>query len=443
MGRLEALRERLSQPVDVASLVAFRIVFGLAMFYEVARYFFWGFIERDYVAPSFHFTYVGFSWVHPWPGWAMYLHFYALGALALCVLIGFCYRASIVLFFLGFAYVFLLDEVYYLNHFYLITILAFLMAFVPAAGAFSVDAARSPNTRTDHAARWQLWLIRGQLALVYFYAGLAKLDHDWLSGATMRCWLQDTGDIPLLGRIFQLHHTPLLMSWCGLAFDLGIVPALTWRRTRPFAVLAACAFHGLNLVLFDIGVFPPLMLGATVMFFEPDWPRRVLGRVAPEATSRPPARPWLSLLALWFTLQLTVPFRYLLYPGNPLWTDEANRFSWWMLLRYKVAQARFVAHDPVTGQDWEVRTGDYLSRAQSSTIIVWPDMIQEFAHHAGEELERRLGRPVEVRAQVWCSLNGRKAALLVDPKVDLSRVPRDVWPAPWIAPRPGVAPPPQ
>src|ERR1700674_1910144 len=102
MSGLQELRERLSQPVDVAPLVAFRLVFGLAMFYEVVRYFAYGWVERDYLSPAFHFTFVGFSWVHPWPGPGMYLHMYALGALALLSLLGCFYRASMALFFLGF-----------------------------------------------------------------------------------------------------------------------------------------------------------------------------------------------------------------------------------------------------------------------------------------------------------------------------------------------------
>ena len=442
MKRLEALRAWLTAPVDVAPLVLFRLVFGLAMFYEVARYFGYGWIERDYVAPAFHFTFLGFGWVRPWPGAGMYLHMYALGGLALCTLTGFCYRAATALFFLGFGYLFLLDEVYYLNHFYLITLLAGLMCLVPSAGALSVDAARDPAARTDRCARWQLELIRGQVALVYVYAGIAKIGHDWLSGMTMGTWLRDTGDIPVLGPLFMMKYTPLVMSWSGMCFDLLVVPAVLWRRTRPFALAASVCFHGLNLVLFDIGVFPPLMLGATLLFVDPAWCRRLLDRWTTPAPTEPPrlARPCVSLLILWFALQLTLPFRYLLYPGDPLWTDEANRFSWWMILRHKTARARFVARDPASGAEWDVRPADYLSPAQTSTMVVWPDMIQQFCRHVAQDLERRIARPVEIHAWVWCSLNGRPPALLLDPKVDLAKVTRDVWPARWITPGPGEPP---
>ena len=72
----------------------------------------------------------------------MQVHFWALGALALFVMLGLWYRLSATLFFVGFSYVFLLDQTQHLNHFYLISLVSLLMVFVPAHGAFSIDAHR-------------------------------------------------------------------------------------------------------------------------------------------------------------------------------------------------------------------------------------------------------------------------------------------------------------
>ena len=109
--------DRLTARVDNASIVYFRVVFGALMLWEVWRHLKNGWVEQYFVEPAFHFTYVGFDWVRPWPGDGMYLHFYALGILAAFLMIGFAYRLSAVLFFLGFAYVFLLEQARYLNHF--------------------------------------------------------------------------------------------------------------------------------------------------------------------------------------------------------------------------------------------------------------------------------------------------------------------------------------
>ncbi len=194
--------DRLFAPIDIASLVFFRIAFSAIMLWEVCRYYFYGWIELFYIEPAFHFTYYGFGWVRPWPGEWMYLHFLALGVLAAFIALGFLYRLSAILFFLGFAYVFLLDQTNYLNHFYLISLISFLMIFIPAHRAFSVDAKCLPEIRSDTAPAWALWLLLTQLGIVYFYAGLAKLNGDWLLGEPMRMWLADERGFPIIGPLF-------------------------------------------------------------------------------------------------------------------------------------------------------------------------------------------------------------------------------------------------
>jgi vitamin K-dependent gamma-carboxylase len=272
-----ALRSRLFAPVDIASLVYFRVAFGAIMLWEVWRYFDRGWIDRYYVEPTFYFTYYGFDWVRPWPaGWMMDAHFYALAVLAVLIILGLWYRVSAALFFIGFTYIFLLDQSRYLNHFYLISILGFLLIFIPAHRAFSIDAARRPDTRSDTAPAWSLWILRAQIAILYLYGGLAKLNGDWLRGEPMREWLAERTDFPLIGRWFTEEWMVYLFSYGGLLLDLFIVPFLLWKRTRPFALLAALAFHLTNNELFPIGIFPWLAIAATLLFLPPEWPRLVL-----------------------------------------------------------------------------------------------------------------------------------------------------------------------
>ena len=160
------------EPVDAASLVAFRIAFGILMSVDVLRYFLHGWIERYYIFPTFHFTYFGFGWVRPWAGPGMYVHFAALGILALFIAAGIWYRASAALFFLGFAHVFLLEQAHYLNHFYLICLLSFLLVFLPAQRAFSVEVWRRPEIQSDVVPAWSVNLLRAQIGIPYFYAGI-------------------------------------------------------------------------------------------------------------------------------------------------------------------------------------------------------------------------------------------------------------------------------
>jgi len=104
-------------PTDVASVVLFRVGFGLLMFWEVTRYFYFGWVEELFAKPQFHFQYEYFRWVVPIPGDGMYILFTALGILALMIACGLFYRIATSLFFLGYTYVFLLDQATYNNHF--------------------------------------------------------------------------------------------------------------------------------------------------------------------------------------------------------------------------------------------------------------------------------------------------------------------------------------
>jgi len=143
-----------------------------------------------------------------------------------------------------------------------------------------------------------------------------------------------------------------------------------------------------------------------------------------------------GFIALWIGIQILVPLRYLLYPGNVSWTEEGHRFAWMMKLRDKDAVARFTVRDPATGRQWRVTPERYLLRHQVGEMESRPDMILQFAHHLARVwAEERKIAGVEVRARVCASLNGRKAELLIDPERDLARIPRSLRHADWILPQ--------
>ncbi len=201
-------------------------------------------------------------------------------SLAACIALGLCYRAATVLFFLGFTYVFLLDQTDYLNHFYLVCLYSFLLTLVPAHRAFSVDAVLRPKLRKSNVPAWSLWVMRAQICVVYFMGGIAKLNSDWLHGEPMRHWLADNMDFPLLGRYFTREWMVYAFSWGGLCFDLSIVPLILWRRTRWLGFILAACFNMMNPRLFHIGIFPWLAFCSTVLLFaDYSWLRRTFPRL--------------------------------------------------------------------------------------------------------------------------------------------------------------------
>jgi hypothetical protein len=453
---LRRLCVALFEPVDISFLVFFRVLFGGIMLWEVYRYFSNGWIRRYYIEPAVTFTYYGFSWVKPWPGWGMYVHFFVLGLAAACVMVGFLYRIAAPVFFLTFTYAFLLDQTRYLNHLYLICLIGFLLCFVPAERAFSVDALLRPNIRSAVAPAWTLWLLRIQVGIPYFFGGIAKLNSDWIHGGEpMRTWLRPLTKVSGGSSIFTADWLVYGFVIGGLMLDLLVVPLLLWRRTRPFALVGAILFNLTNATIFDIGIFPWLMLGALLIYFPPDLMRRFARAFmssgeesedekpspAPASTTVERSRSLstsqkrvVALLAAYLAVQLILPLRHYLYPGNVSWTEEGHNFSWHMKLRTKVGEAVFTVTHPQSGQTWIIKPEDYLESHQLTKVITKPDLILLFGHYLAEEKRREGYENVEVRARVMASLNGREPQLLIDPTVDLAKEEVSLLPARWIVP---------
>src|SRR5436305_1267009 len=239
-------------PVDIASIVFFRIAFGLLMAWHVWTFFTEHRLVAYFLEPRLLFKYYGFEWVHPWPGNGLFVHKVATAVFALFIAGGVLYRISTTLFLFSYLYFFLLDETRYQNHEYLICLLSFLLIFIPAHRALSFDAIIGPRVHSRTAPSWSLWLLRGQIAVVYFYGGVAKINPDWLRGEPMRWILAHQTDFPIVGRFFTQEWAVYTMTYGALGLDLFLVPFLLWRRTRIAAFCVAVLFHLMNARLFKI-----------------------------------------------------------------------------------------------------------------------------------------------------------------------------------------------
>jgi len=449
--------QRLLRPVDIAWLSAFRILFGAALAVSMLRFLAYGWVERLFVAPSFHFKYWGFSWVEPLSGAGMHALFVVLALLALSISAGFLFRFTAPAFALGLTYVQLIDVSTYLNHYYLAALLAWLLAVSPAHRAWSVDALlRKKLQRSEVPVAW-LYLFRVQVGLVYVFAGLAKAQGDWLIHAQpLRIWLGKSTHLPLIGPLFTWDLAPLVLSWCGFLFDSTIVGFLSYRKTRPYAYAVVLVFHALTRLLFPIGMFPVIMALSALMFFDPDWPRAWIARAralfgkpslaapAPRATEPSPLTPVRrAALALGFAycaFQLAMPLRFLVYGGNVLWHEQGMRFSWRVMVRAKGGNTTFLVHSRRTGDVFRVSPRTYLTGLQESEMSSQPDLILQLARHVKRDFEARGLGPVEVRADSSVALNGRRGRRFLDPNVDLGRVEDGLARAHWVLPGPPESP---
>jgi hypothetical protein len=451
---LRATIERgIVSPVDIASLAAFRFLYGCMMAAAMIRFLAKGWVTQFYIAPKYYFSYPGFAWVHPWPDPWMHVHFILLAVLALGIAIGVFYRLCATLFFLCFTYIELIDQTNYLNHYYLISLLAGLLIFLPAGRAWSVDAWRKPESRVDAVPAWTLNLLRFQIGIVYFFAGLAKINADWLLKAEpLRIWLAASSELPWIGPLLGQTWVAYAASWFGAAFDLSIVALLLCRRTRPIAWLFAIFFHVMTWLLFNIGMFPWVMLVAATVFFSPGWPRQLLQRLGrltalrfrnfkingwARAVAAPGklqrflpfrAQPaFLVVLACYAAAQLALPLRSFFFTSPPAWTCAGFNCAWRVMIAEKTGYVEFTAFDPHSGRQWNIPMDEYLTPRQEAMMAQDPDLIRAMARHLGADLKARGFGEIQIHADAFATLNGRPSQRMIDPGVDLSARVHSGW----------------
>jgi vitamin K-dependent gamma-carboxylase len=431
---------RAQRPVSAASTAVFRIAFGALVAVSMLRFVAKGWVGSLYLAPTNHLTYARFEWVRPLPPVAMHVLVLGLAAMGVGIAVGWRTRWCAAAFTIGFAYTELIEASLYLNHYWYVTLVGLLLTLLPTSAMWSVDAHRADrSTNTVMSAQTVpvlvVWALRAQIAVVYLFAGLAKVNTDWLLHAMpLRLWFADRTELPVIGPLVALPAAPAIASWFGLLFDLTIVGWLSWRRSRPFAYAAVVTFHLATAALFRIGMFPWVMVVATLVFFEPDWPVRLARRwrSAPTPTSidasfapvRPVCRATVGLLALLAVVQIALPLRHLAEPGDVRVTEEGYYLSWRVMLTEKSGLLDFVVTDPVTGDRWIASPSTVLTDWQAAQAAIRPDLLLAAAHLLDEHYRRERGHDVEVRADSWVSINGRPARRLIDPTIDLSAVAR-------------------
>ena len=449
--RLGALTT-LWSPVRGESLAVVRIAFGAIGLLSAVRLVARGWVDTLLVTPAVHLRYPGLEWVPVPPERGIHLLVGVVAVSALGVMVGCWYRVAIVSFWFAFTWLELIEATVYLNHYWFMTLAGALMVFLPMASTWSVDARRRGDRSVPLGA---VWLVRFQVGIVYCFAGLAKLHGDWLAhGLPLGLWLPGRSHLPFVGALLQEHSVALVASWAGATFDCLVVAFLLWRRTRLVAWLVGVSFHLVTWWLFPvIGVFPWLMIAVSTVFFDPGWPSRLRARLSrppspvpvpvPVGSPTVPRRPRLVLgvVALWCLVQVLLPLRHLAYPGDHRWTGEGFRFGWNVMLVEKAGDVSFRVTDPSTGATRREDGGELFTLQQRRVLTSDPELLRQAAHLVAQDAASRDGELPEVRVDAMVSFNGRPAARLIDPDVDLAAEPWRLGPQPWILPVPRTAPP--
>jgi hypothetical protein len=432
-----------------ATLAFFRLAFGFMMTLSLVRFMSYNWVEKFYIEPVFHFTYYGFGWVKPF-GTPTYLLFVLAIPSSIAVAIGYRYRVASMIFFLSFTYIELMDKTTYLNHYYFISVISFVLIFLPANAYFSVDGYRNPKIVFEKIPRWTTDILKLLLGIVYFYAGLAKINSDWLFKAMpLKIWLPTNHTLPLIGGFLNENWVHFAFSWSGVIYDLSIPFLLLYKRTRTFAFVLVVVFHLMTKILFPIGVFPYVMIVSSLLFFESDFHKKCLNYIAglfrfsldvfengkeKATTFTGLYKAKMAILVCFVIFQLTFPFRYLFYPGELFWTEEGFRFSWRVMLMEKAGYTEFTVKDSKTKKQIKVNNGLFLTAFQEKQMAFQPDFILEYAHFLHDYYQKQGFNDPEVHVESYVALNGRLSKLYIDQNINLAKENESFDHKTWILP---------
>jgi hypothetical protein len=421
----------LFKPVSILPFITFRILFGIVVLYGLLISVYKGEIENRFTNLNFYFTYSGFEWL-PYPGDSGVILLYFLCSLAaIGIILGFLYRFSVLIFGLAFSYLHTIDATNFINHYYLIWIFSVFLFFVPTNSVFSLDRyfgfVKAKSTIPNYLRL--VFLI--QIGIVYTSAGIAKLNSDWLFAAMpLKIWLGQHTDYPILGTLFQYGQLQYAFSWFAVFYDLTIVLFLLFGKTRKVAYFFVLIFHCLTASLFDIGLFPPLMMVSCLLFFSAEWHLKILKffglKNAENAETGIPKfnNFTFSFLTLFVLVQLILPFRHLmLTKNNILWTQEYYRYGWRVMLLENEGFAQFTVCDEKNGKKYEIDNNLYLSGYQIKRMSVQPEHIRQFAHFLAKVYSEKyqIENP-KVTADVFVAYNGRVSKRLISKDVDLTKI---------------------
>ncbi|MGB1247414.1 MAG: HTTM domain-containing protein [Chitinophagales bacterium] len=439
------LKKLTSTKTSILPLVTFRILFGILMAISTIRFWANGWIEDLYITPSFHFKFYGFHWIENIGEPYIYFVFAFILLTSILIVLGLFYRAAIITFFFLFTYVELIDATNYLNHYYFISLIAFLMIWLPANQHFALDTYIFKKKASEVSA-WTINILKLQIGILYFYAGIAKLNSDWLFQALpMKIWLPAHENFPLLGHLFTQQWTAYAFSWAGAFFDITIFFFLISKKTRPWAYLAIVGFHLMTWLLFPIGMFPFFMIGLTLIFFSANFHKQLLsffglnkvldeGNHQKEIFTKKTTKLTVILLSLWIGFHLLFPFRYVLYNNSLFWTEQGYRFSWRVMLMEKAGYATFYIKDSASDRVAIADNSRYLQPNQEKMMSTQPDFILQYAHLLAEDYTRQGFVAPSVTAEIYVTLNGRPSQLFIDKDVNLAQINDSFSSKNWILP---------
>ncbi|XP_046350529.1 vitamin K-dependent gamma-carboxylase-like [Haliotis rufescens] len=455
----------LCRPSDPACLGVTRFLFGLLMMFDIPQERGLGMADvRWGNADECRFPL--FNFLQPLPLVWMYIVYLIMLLGSAGIMLGFMFRWSCLSFLLTYWYVFLLDKTSWNNHSYLYGVLTFVLLFSDANRYWSLDGLLFPKIRNAHVPLWNYTLLRTLVFLVYFIAGLKKLDLDWVHGYSMqelsKHWVFD----PFKFLLTEDQIDIFIVHLGGLTLDMFVGFLLFFDKTRALGMFFCSGFHLMNSQMFHIGMFSWMMLATQQVFCYADWPRRMFRKVPPSLRvvspddediqtsshclynkedvkperesgvgsrkspssvfvlgAASPTRPSVyHKISSIFTVcivfsQFFLPYSHSLTKGYNNWTNGLYGYSWDMMIHsWSVQHVRITYINKDTGEQGYLNPNAFSGSRRWSSHA---DMLKQYSQCIASHLQRYNITNVALHFDIWKSINDRFQQRMFDPREDI------------------------
>lgn len=416
---------------SAASLGLFRMLLGIVLFAQTLWFINTEFLLENVFNPTLHFKFYYFKFLDPLPKPLMKMMMGGMLIASLLIALGRFLKLSLFFFGLSFTYLWLLDKSYFNNHYYFISLLVFLLLFTNADywGSF-----RNKTQQNSSVPYWQVFIIKFQIFIVFFIAGINKINYYWIVDFQPIKHILETKAALNDYEWLTNNFTFAFFSWSGLLFDLFIGFLIWSSKTRKYALIIYIMFNLLNFWLFydigEIGLFPFLLLACFSIFINPEFIKENLGWLnksksstnSIELKNTTNSTLIISFISIYIVLQVLIPFRYLLFDNHVDFSGKGQRFAWRMKIMYKVPEMHFYLVEEGSDQKMEVNVGNFLTTKQYTNLIYYPDFIPPVAKYIKEEGVRRGLKNPKVVADFEIGFMGYDKQYLVNSELDLSTV---------------------
>lgn len=431
----------LFKQIDNINLVLFRVVFGLLITLEAFGSIATGWVRKLMVDTPFTFNFIGFDFLQVLQGPQAYAVYALMGIFGICIMLGFKYRFTMFGYAILWSCVYFMQKSSYNNHYYLMMLLCWIMAFLPAHRYLSLDARINPKIKSLSMPRWVLLVLILQVWIVYTYASVNKFYPGWLDGSAISTFMAGRINYPVVGELLQLDWVHKIMIYFGIYFDLLIVPMLLWRRTRLLGFGLSLFFHLFNSVIFQIGVFPYMSIAFSLFFFSPEtlqkrlFPSKEL--YTGDEVRVPNYKPLLvTAFSIYFIFQIGLPLRHWFIEDDVLWTNEGHKLSWRMMLRARRGTLTVYVKDKATGERIKYKYTEMTGPVQSHAVKSDADLMWQLAQRIKKK-EAEEGRDVAVYMDSWVSINNGPYFKFTNDTIDIASEKWDYFKhTHWILPSP-------